>query len=684
MQPSPSPSLPVSRRALLLAAGLIVAATFAAYQNSFRGPFILDDEGSITDNPTIRRLGSALSPPHEGSHDGGLTVSGRPFVNLSLALNYAVGGTAVRGYHWANLAIHTAAALILFGVVRRTLRQPQLSRHEAAALPVALATAIIWAVHPLQTEAVTYVIQRAESLMGLCYLLTLYAFIRGTESGAARGWSILAVATCALGMASKEVMVSAPLIVLLYDRTFVAGSFREAWRQRRGLYAGLAGSWLLLGWLVTSTGGNRGGSIGFGIGVDWWAHALTQFQSITRYLGLCLWPRPLVFDYGMEWSGQARELAPHVLLVTGLVAATLAGLWRSTVIGFAGAWFFAILAPTSLLPARTQMAAEHRMYLPLAVVIVLGVAGIHALLGRRAWIALAGLAIGLGFLTMQRNQDYRSATTIWGDTVAKRPGNARAQLNLGASLLLEGRRAEGVTHLEQALQIKPDYSLAHNNLGVALVQLGRVPEAIAHYEEALRLNPDDGEIPHNLGDALLLLGRVPEATEQYSRALRLRPDFADAQDNNLGNVLLHEGQTARAIVLFEAALRLNPRFAEAHNNLGNALAQLGRLPEAIGHYKTALLIQPDDAEAHFNLGNAHYQSGQLKEAMSQYDAALRLKPDFAMAHSNLGSVLLRVGRREEAVKQYNEALRIDPGLEEARDNLARLQAITPAEAKGKK
>ncbi len=681
MQPSPSPALPVSGRTLLLAAGLIVAATFAAYQNSFRGPFILDDEGSITDNLTIRRLASALSPPHEGAHDGGLTVSGRPFVNLSLALNYAVGGTAVRGYHWANLAIHTAAALVLFGVVRRTLRQPALSRHGAAALPVALATAVIWAVHPLQTEAVTYVVQRAESLMGLCYLLTLYAFIRGTEPGAARGWPILAVAACVLGMASKEVMVSAPLMVLLYDRTFVAGSFRDAWRQRRGLYAGLAASWLLLGYLVASTGGNRGGSIGFGIGVDWWAHAATQFRAVTRYLELSLWPSPLVFDYGTEWGGPASEVALHALLVVGLAAITVLGLRRSSAIGFAGAWFFAILAPTSLLPADTQMTVEHRMYLPLAAVVALGAAGLHALLGRRGLIGLAGLAIGLGWLTAQRNLDYRSAVAIWQDTVTKRPDNARAQLNLGAALLLQGRTADAAGHFEQALRIKPDYSMAHNNLGVALVQLGRAPEAIGHYEEALRLNPADGEIPHNLGDALLLLGRVPEATEQYHRALRLRPDYADAQDNNLGNVLLHEGQTARAIELFEAALRLNPRFAEAHNNLGNALAQLGRLPEAIGHYKTALLIQPDDPEAHFNLGNAFYQSGQLQEAMSQYDAALRLKPDFAMAHSNLGSVLLRVGRREEAVRQYNEALRIDPGQAEARDNLARLQAITPGETK---
>ena len=232
---------------ILFAGGLLACVALVAYQNSFSVPLIFDDLPAIRDNPTIRQLGSALSPPH-GS---GLPVDGRPVVNLTLAINYAFGGLEVRGYHLVNLAIHLAAALVLFGIVRRTLRQPAWrQRYQDAALPLAFMSAALWAVHPLQTEAVTYVVQRAESLMGLLYLLTLYGFIRSADPGASRGWPILAIASCGLGMASKEVMVSAPLMVLLYDRTFVAGSFREAWRQRRGLYAGLAASWLLLGWLV--------------------------------------------------------------------------------------------------------------------------------------------------------------------------------------------------------------------------------------------------------------------------------------------------------------------------------------------------------------------------------------------------------------------------------------------------
>jgi len=161
---------------------VVVAAGLLAYCNSFTGGFFHDDFTSIPENPTIQRLWpiwQALSPPHRGE----LTVEGRPLINLSLAINYALGGYNVWGYHALNLTVHILAGLTLLGIVRRTLRQPALrDRFGAAANELGLATAVLWTVHPLQTESVTYIVQRAESIMGLFYLLTLYCFIRGAES----------------------------------------------------------------------------------------------------------------------------------------------------------------------------------------------------------------------------------------------------------------------------------------------------------------------------------------------------------------------------------------------------------------------------------------------------------------------------------------------------------------------
>src|SRR4051812_22467160 len=236
----------------------ISALTLLAYAGSLRGPFVFDDPSSIVGNPTIRSLWppwAPLVPP-----PAAVTAEGRPILNYSLAVNYALGGTAVLGYHVTNVVIHAVGALALFGLTRRTLRTPKLSPLvRAAADEVALLAALLWALHPLQTEAVTYVIQRAESLMGMFYLLTLYACVRAADAAAPRRWQTLAIGCCALGMGTKEVMVSAPVMVWLYDRTFLRESFVAAWRWRRGLYLGLFATWLLLAAFVASSGGNRSG-----------------------------------------------------------------------------------------------------------------------------------------------------------------------------------------------------------------------------------------------------------------------------------------------------------------------------------------------------------------------------------------------------------------------------------------
>ena len=227
--------------------------------------------------------------------------------------------------------------------------------------------------------------------MGLFYLLTLYAAIRAMESPRALGWQLVAFVACLAGMASKEVMVSAPLMVLLYDRTFVAGTFRAAWQRRRWSYVCLAATWIVLAWLVVGMGhGDRGGAGGFTSKLSWWSYLLTQAEGIVRYLKLCLWPHPLVLDYGTYVARNPAVIVPCFSFLAILVVATVAALRRWPVWGFVGVWFFAILAPSSsVLPLATQTLAEHRMYLPLAAVTTLAAAGLHLLLGRRGLLVAA-------------------------------------------------------------------------------------------------------------------------------------------------------------------------------------------------------------------------------------------------------------------------------------------------------
>jgi protein O-mannosyl-transferase len=290
---------------------IIALAALAVYANTFSAPFVFDDKLAIVDNPSIRDLTawrSVLSPP-----PGTAGAFGRPLVNLTLALNYAFGGLEVRGYHVVNLLIHALAALTLFGLVRRTLRcsgcgfQPQNHRLEADATLLSFTIALCWTVHPLATESVTCVIQRNESLASLFVLLTLYCFVRSADSPRPVRWWIAATGANLLGMATKEIMVVAPLLVLLYDRAFCVGTLREAWRQRRWLHGTLAAGWLLLGWLVLGSHG-RNDTTGFGQGVGALDYALTQCWAIPHYLALSFWPAALVVDYGTAVIDSVRAV----------------------------------------------------------------------------------------------------------------------------------------------------------------------------------------------------------------------------------------------------------------------------------------------------------------------------------------------------------------------------------------
>lgn len=623
------------------AAALLVLAGVVVYLNALATPFVFDDRDVIARNPSILRLADSFFPPAAD----GMTTSGRPLVNVSLALNHLLGGDEVGLYHGTNLAIHLLAGLVLYGILRRLL--PSGDRSWS---PVAWIAALLWMVHPLQTEAVTYIAQRAESMVGLFLLLTLYAFLRSTEAGDTgrrRAWNCATVAAGLLGVFCKEVMVVAPLVVLLLDRTFVAGTFRAAWRERRGLYLALLATWLPLAWLVAG-GAGRGGTAGLSAHASPWHYLLTQSWAVPHYLRLAFWPAPLVFDYGVELINDPVQVIGPGLVVLALLGATVVALVRSPKIGFALAFFFLVLAPSSsVVPVATQVIAEHRMYLALAAVTALAAAGLHRWLGRAALAVGIAAACALGAVTVARNRDYASELGLWQDVAAKRPQNARA----------------------------------HANIGRVLSEQGREEEALAAFGESLRLRPEQPQTLFNAGLSLTNLGRIDEARGRYAAAVQLDPDYIDARIN-LGVVLLEKGLTAEALGHLAEAVRLAPEMPEALSVWGSALAQAGRFGEAETALNRALAKATEPgmiATLHFNLGNVGMSSGRPDQAVREFALAAQFEPGNPAAHFNLAMALLRVGgRNAEAVAQLQQVLRLQPGLTRARDMLAELLRNPPA------
>ncbi|TWT45424.1 cellulose synthase subunit BcsC [Phycisphaerae bacterium RAS1] len=610
MPRKPRNAVPIRRRPaesptshIIVCVVILVAAVVAAFGNGIRGRFVFDDIEAIVENPSIRRLSdlrTVLSPPVD------TTVAGRPLVNLSLAINFAIGKLDPTSYHVANIAIHAAAALLLFGILRRMLK---LLDSGATAWP-ALAMALIWEVHPLHTESVTYVSTRTESLMGMLLLATLYCSLRamapvGQTGVRRRLWTGLAILASAAGMATKEVMAVAPLLVLLVDRQFVSFSFAAACRARPWLYGGLAGTWAIFAALTL---GARGKSVGFSYSeATPLQYFMTQLGVITHYLGLAFWPSPLTLDY-QDWPVARSFITvwPQAVLILGLIAAALLGVLRRHPLGLAGAWFLLVLAPTSsVIPIVTEIAAERRMYLPLAAVVavvfflvqrglrrVVEPASLRRVIGGGV---IGAATIALGVATINRNQLYASPLELWRQTVAVRPQNVRAQHNLGLVLASDGRWSEAEPHFRTAVQIEPRYARAQTGLAMALTVAGRLDEAEAIFATAIRLDPSDGLARLGLGNVFMSRGDWAAAAGHFRDGVRIRPADSRAR-SNFGLALRNAGNAAEAAEQFRAALALDPSDWLANSQLGWLMLEAGRKREAAAHFEAALRQRPNDAE----------------------------------------------------------------------------------------
>jgi len=568
-------------------AAAIALAVVLTYANSLRAPFVIDDQAAIVQNEQIRDLSrpSAVLLPDSES-----PVAGRPLVSLSFALNYAAGGLDVRGYHAVNVAVHVVCALLAFGLIRRTLELPRLRlRFGVSSIDLAFGAALLWAVHPLNSEVVDYVTQRSESLMAAMYLSTLYAANRALTEPRKRTWPSLAVGACALGMLCKESMATAPVMVALYDRVFAFDSWRDATRNRRRLYAGLVATWLIPAVIVLN--GARSGVAGFSSGVSPWTYLLNQTVVITHYLRLSFWPSGLVVFYGWPATLTLGDVVPYAILILGLMAATVAALTRAPAAGFLGAWFFLTLAPaSSVVPVATEVGAERRMYLPLLALVMLIVAGGHAVWKRRPEarrlafvpvIALVGVAGVLAAATVVRNREYRSQLTLAQTVVDRRP-NAVAYHILGEQLMLEGRDAEAIGPLTEA--VARGNSRAGYPLGVALVNQQKLSEGVQRLDTFVRTSA----LPYRLVPGWL---QPPRSEVVSARVLMARVFAAERQWN-------------QAAEQAELALKAMPSHPEAQRLLTGALINLGLervvagdLDEAVNAFRRALTIDPANETA---------------------------------------------------------------------------------------
>lgn len=613
----------------------LVAAVCVAFANSFAGVLLFDDVPDIVLNPALRQL---WPPTADLWAVPGCGLTGRPVVAFSLALNFALSELDTWSYHATNLAIHAAATVCLFALVRALCglpRAPEWLRGRCDLL--AFGSALLWGVHPLQVSAVTLVIQRCESLMGLCFLAGLWAALERLRLGPSPRLTALAAACAALGAGSKESIAMLPVVVFALDWAFVSGSARAAWRAQRGLYLALALVFPLVALSVVFGGIHRVTAEGVVQQVTWWVWVKSQPPAIVEYLRLVVWPTPILIEYGWPIPRSLGDWLPQALLVLALLAASVWACLRAPRAGAIAACFFLLLAPaSSLVPIPMELYALHRMYLPLACVTGLAVAALLRATGERRALqvgVLLAAASACTWMTWRANASFESDERMWRTTLAHLPDNDRAWAHLGDALETRGRIDDARSAYQRAVDLNPGYPLWYNNLARFEAMLGRLDDAIAHWQRAVEL--------------------LPQAT---------------LERDNLANALLLRGDAAGALVHFDLLVSAQPDSAAFQRGRGRALARLGRASEALEALQAAYAAAPGDPRGLECLVLLRATSGDDTvrdgaEALRLVDGASAEARRSKTATARLrGAALAELGRFQEALAEVERALDlIGPG-----------------------
>ncbi|HEV2046172.1 MAG TPA: tetratricopeptide repeat protein [Chthoniobacterales bacterium] len=568
--------------------------TIAVYRPAWNGGFLWDDDAYVTKNTLLtapdglRRIWFSLDAPSQYF----------PLVYTTFRIERGLWNLNPTGYHWVNLLLHVANALLVWCLLVRLK------------VPGAWLAAAIFALHPVQVESVAWITERKNVLMGFFFFLTLLAWVEYVDLRTTRRWVFYAAALIlylmALSAKTTACTLPAALLLVLWLKK-IPITWQRLLQIIPFLLLGL-GMGLIAVWWERYHQGTRGALFA----LNPLERLLVASRAVWFYLSKLFWPSNLTFIYP-QWSVHARDPLSYLWLFAtgGLgVAIYFARRFFGRSVEVASLFFVATLSPLlgfiMLYTFRYTFVADHYQYLASIAPIALVSAGIVRLegwtkYGRQMLRALGiALVVALSLLTYRQSATYRDIETLWRTTIARNPSCWMAYNNLGIALVERGEVDEAISQYDKSLQLHPDYAQAHYNLGNALLQKGKVAEAIAQCEEALRLQPNDADAHVALGNALLTGQNVDEAIAHYSKALELHPDDSTAY-YNLGNAMLAKGEVAKAAAHYQKALELQPNVAEAHIQLGNVFLRNNNGRQAISHYEAALKISPHSAIAQIDL-----------------------------------------------------------------------------------
>jgi tetratricopeptide (TPR) repeat protein len=656
---------------------LIALAAFIVYSNSFVCPFHFDDESVIVSNPLITRLSYFYNI------DYWLSLQ-RPLAIFSFALNYHFSKFDVWSYHLVNLLIHIVAGIFVFLLIKLILdlnnyKNNKLDKHKYL---FALLAALFFVVHPIQTQAITYIVQRMASMAAMFYIMSIYfyslgriAHVQNNKVLKAILLYLLALTSGILGVMTKQSAITFPFAFLLFEFCFIRSKENKIFKN----YIIISLSALIVvcvsflffnGKILTSAL--------HGTKISSMDYLVNQFVVIVKYLRLTVVPMNQCADYGNVNYGFLYiksfwrfDVIGCFLLLLGLFTLAVYFYKKNKAFSFGIFWFFLTLSiESSIIPIADPM-FEHRMYLPMVGTSIFFMSSLFMMLPKLKTIyiySFIALVIFLsGILCYSRNDIWKNELTLWTDVTEKAPNNARAWYNKGNVLEKLGKHEEAMRSYDNAVEIQPEYYNAWNNKGNVLHKLGNYEEAIKCFDNVIEIKPDVSEAWNSKGNILDKLGKHEEAIQCYDKAIEIKPDLYEAWYYK-GITLATVGKHEEAIQCYDKVIEIKPDLYEAWNNKGITFAIVGKHEEAVKCFDKVIEIKPEYFEAWYNKGNVLEKLGEHEEALKCFDKVIEKRPDDYGAWNKKGNVLDKLGKHEEAIQSYDKALQIQPNSNTARNN----------------
>lgn len=656
------PSIKFLSIVIILCLGVLV------YSNTFLVPFQYDDGVNITGNDAIRNI---LNLQHIWN-----CWPCRFLTYLSFALNYQINGLNVLGYHLFNLAVHLISALLVWWLVLLTFSTPAMNEDLASeetgnvASIIALFAGLLFVSHPVQTEAVTYIVQRAASMAALFYLASICLYVQSrllqTTGQGPRSWKwyyIGSLVAAILAMFSKEMAITLPLMVLFYELSFFD---RKQGHQCKQLVPFLIILFIIPVTLLLTknvrslNAGEIRSTVEGSMGVSSGHYLVTQFRVLVTYIRLVFLPvnQNLDYDYPVFTSFFQLPVLISFLFLAGILYAAKRLFSKYKIVSFFLIWFFLALLPeSSIFPIR-DVINEHRLYLPLAGFSILLVSSVYYLWGKtsiKMMVIVLSLVVAVNsILAYQRNSCWKNEETLWNDSARKSPHKVRPNNNLGVIYYSNGDLVQSMLFLNRAIAIDPKYAYSYNNRGLVYFKQGKFSQALADYNKAVALDPADAAAYDNRGDVYRNQGKFVQALYDYSKALALDPHLETASNGR--NIIYND----LAILNYDKTIKLNPNNAAAYYKRGIYYNNEGKVSQAMLDLNKAVEIDPR-FEAVYNIRSYIYLNrGELVKALSDCNKAIEINPGDAQAYTNRGLVYAKQGNYKLAVSEYSKAIEINP------------------------